>query len=131
VLDTAISSINRWVARGVLPPIAPRLQTTGTSPVVFATDTHGNVLGGIRTPAVDAPVATLSGLPSQGGSQSCFLFGTTVPLTPAVLAELYPDHGAFVKAWAKATASALAKGFLVPADAREILSAAAQSDIGK
>jgi hypothetical protein len=131
VLDTAISSINRWVAHGVLPPIAPRLETTGTSPVVFATDAHGNVLGGIRTPAVDAPVATLSGLPSQGGSQSCFLFGTTVPLTPTALAELYPDHGTFVKAWAKSTASALTKGFLVPADARELLSAAAQSDIGK
>jgi hypothetical protein len=131
VLDTAFSSINRWVARGVLPPVAPRLQTTGANPALFATDTHGNVLGGIRTPAVDAPVAALSGVPAQGGSQFCFLFGTTVPFTPANLAELYPNHGAFVKAWAKATSSSLAKGFLVPADAKELLSAAARSDIGK
>ena len=29
----------------------------GSSPVTFATDANGNVLGGIRTPAVDAPVA--------------------------------------------------------------------------
>ena len=61
VLDAAFDRLNRWVAKGIVPPIAPRLQTTGVGPVVFATDANGNVLGGIRTPAVDAPVAMLSG----------------------------------------------------------------------
>ena len=61
VLDAAFYRLNRWVAKGIPPPVAPRLQTTGLSPVVFATDANGNTLGGIRTPAVDAPVATLSG----------------------------------------------------------------------
>ena len=59
--------LNRWVTKDVVPPVAPRLETTGVSPVVFATDANGNVLGGIRTPAVDAPVATLSG-GGQGGN---------------------------------------------------------------
>ena len=113
-----------------MPPVAPRLQTTGASPVVFATDANGNVLGGIRTPAVDAPVATLSGLP-QGGSQFCFLFGTTVPFTPSQLAALYPNHGQFVSAWVEATKSARKAGSSSTADAKEIQSAAVQSDIGK
>jgi len=130
VLDAAFFSINRWVANDVLPPVAPRLQTTGTSPVVFATDANGNVAGGIRTPAVDAPVAKLSGLP-QGGSQFCFLFGTTVPFTPSQLAALYENHGQFVSASAQATKSAHNAGFLVEADAKEIQSAAAHSDVGK
>jgi Alpha/beta hydrolase domain len=129
-LDTAFSSLNRWVAEGDVPPLAPRLETTGVSPVVFATDANGNVVGGIRTPAVDAPVAKLSGLP-QGGSQFCFLFGTTVPFTPSQLAALYKNHGQFVSAWSQATEAAHAAGFLVPADAEELQSAAAQSDIGK
>jgi hypothetical protein len=130
VLDAAFFSINRWVANGVVPPVAPRLQTTGASPVVFATDANGNVVGGIRTPPVDAPVAKLSGLP-QGGSQFCFLFGTTVPLTPSQLAALYKNHGQFVSAWSQATEAAHAAGFLVGADAEELQSAAAHSDIGK
>jgi len=130
VLDAAFHWINRWVAHGVRPPVAPRLETTGVSPVVFATDAHGNVLGGIRTPAVDAPVATLSGLP-QGGSGFCFLFGTTVPFTPSQLAALYRNHGRFVSAWVHATRSARAAGFLVRADARELVSAAVHSDIGR
>jgi Alpha/beta hydrolase domain len=129
-LDAAFSSLNRWVVEGDVPPVAPRLETTGVSPVVFATDANGNVVGGIRTPAVDAPVAKLSGLP-QGGSQFCFLFGTTVPFTPSQLAALYKGHGQFVSAWSQATDAAHAAGFLVGADAEELQSAAAQSDIGK
>ena len=129
-LDAAFYWVNRWVSKDVLPPIAPRVGTTGVSPVAFATDAHGNVLGGIRTPAVDAPVATLSGI-GQGGNQFCFLFGTTVALTPDQLAALYKNHGQFVSAWVQATKSARTAGFLVDADAKELISAGKQSDIGR
>ena len=112
----------------VVPPAAPRFQTTATG--ALATDAHGNVLGGIRTPAVDAPIATLSGR-SAGGTSFCFLFGSTVPLTPAQLKSLYPNHGTFVSTWVKATKAAQKAGFLVAADAKELEHAAVQSDIGK
>ena len=102
VLDAAFYRLNRWVAHGIVPPAAPRLQITGVSPVVFATDANGNALGGIRTPAVDAPVATLSGR-ATGGSSFCFLFGSTVPLTPSRMEALYPSHAPFVSAWIRAT----------------------------
>jgi Alpha/beta hydrolase domain len=130
VLDAAFFWLNQWVADGALPPIAPRLETTGVSPVVFATDANGNVLGGIRTPAVDAPIAKLSGL-GPPGQQFCASFGTTVPFTPSQLAALYKSHGQFVSAWSQATDAAHAAGFLVGADAEELQSAAAQSDVGK
>ncbi len=100
------------------------------SPVVFATDANGNALGGIRTPAVDAPVATLSGA-GTGGASFCFLFGSTTPFTPAQLDVLYPTHGTFVSAWTRATKAARQAGFLVDADAKALLSAAVRSDIGK
>lgn len=130
VLDAAIFRLNRWVTKGIVPPVAPRLETTGASPVVFATDTNGNALGGIRTPAVDVPVATLTGK-STDGTSFCFLFGSTEPFTPDQLEALYPDHRGFVSAWVRATRSARAAGFLVAADARELIAAARQSDIGK
>jgi hypothetical protein len=130
VLDAAFYQLNRWVAKGIVPPVAPRLQTTRVSPVVFATDANGNALGGVRSPAVDAPIATLSGK-SPGGSSFCFLFGSTVPFTPAQLEALYPNHRTFVSAWVRATKSARAAGFLVAADARELISAARRSDVGK
>jgi hypothetical protein len=130
VLDAAVYHLNRWVTKGIVPPVAPRFQIKTTSPVVFATDANGNALGGIRTPAVDVPVATLTGTP-PGGTGFCFLFGTTTPLTPAQMTALYPSHQKFAAAWTRATKSAQAGGFLVPADAKELVSAAVHSDIGK
>jgi hypothetical protein len=130
VLDAAFDALSRWVARGVQPPVAPRLQTTGSSPVTFATDAAGNVEGGIRTPAVDVPVATLSGL-GQDGSSFCFLFGTTHAFSSTDLRAIYQNHGNFVAAWRAATKSAQRAGFLVDADAKEIASAGVHSTIGK
>ncbi len=118
------------MTKGIPPPVAPRLETTGTSPVVFATDANGNALGGIRTPAVDAPVATLGGR-STGGNSFCFLFGSTVPFDATRLERLYPTHGRFVAAWTRATKSARAAGFLTAADSNDLIAAAVHSDIGK
>ncbi len=85
--------------------------------------------GGIRTPHVDAPVATLSGL-GQTGSNFCTIFGTTKPFDAATLAAKYPTHAAFVKAWNAATDKAVKAGFLLAADAKNIKAAAAQSTVG-
>ena len=100
VLRAAIASLNRWVRTGHRPPTSPRLQTVNTDPVQLAVDRAGIVLGGIRTPAVDAPVARLSGLGQTGGTQFCNIFGSTVPFTPAQLqarcgaTPVSPTHGA-------------------------------------
>jgi Alpha/beta hydrolase domain len=129
VLRSAIGALNRWVADGTAPPVAPRLQTVSIQPLQYATDGNGNVLGGVRTPAVDTPVAKLSGL-GQSGSQFCVLFGTTTPFTPDQLAALYKNHEAFVSAWGDATQDAVKARFLVREDADLIRVVGAQSDIG-
>jgi hypothetical protein len=128
VLRAAIAGLNRWVAHGTPPPAAPRFDTISISPPQYAVDANGNVIGGIRTPAVDAPVAKLSGL-GQTGSQFCFLFGTTVPFTEAQLVALYHTHGGFVSAWNRATRDAVRAGFIRRADAKQLRVVAAQSSI--
>ncbi|MGW1786916.1 alpha/beta hydrolase domain-containing protein [Streptomyces sp. NPDC002143] len=130
VLDTAEFALNRWVTTGVPPARAPRLRvdTSGSAPA-FVLDAHGNVEGGIRTPSVDAPVATLSGL-GQSGASFCFLFGTTTPFTAEGLTALYPTDAAFVRQWTAATAHGVAAGFIRPADAAELVRAAVRSGIG-
>ena len=128
VLRAAVAHLDRWVADGTPPPAAPRWETTSTAPVTYALDANGIVRGGIRTPAVDAPVARLSGL-GQTGTTFCFLFGTTVPFTPEQLEALYGSHEGFVAAWNQATGSAARAGFLVSDDARHLRVVGAQSDI--
>jgi Alpha/beta hydrolase domain len=130
VLRAAIAALDRWVADGKRPPVAPRLETTSLQPLQYSLDANGNVLGGIRTPAVDAPVATLRGS-GQAGSGFCFLFGTTTPFSGEQLTALYRKHGDFVSAWNRATTRAVKAGFIRPDDAKHIRVVAAQSSFLK
>jgi hypothetical protein len=132
-LDAAMFWLNLWVTWGIAPPTAPLLQTTSSTPVVYARDANGNVLGGVRTPMVDAPVAALGGVGNSGTGpigSFCVLFGTTVPFTTSQLATLYPTHGAFVLKWDLATLKDTFHGYLTPADALELARSAASSTVG-
>jgi len=126
-LDAAVYWLNRWVVEGRSPPSAPFLATTQVSPVIFKLDTNGNAIGGVRTPQVDAPIAALGSQGNSGGF--CFLFGSTVPYDAAHLAGLYKNHAQFVLAWARAVQRDSAAGFLLPADAAELMHSAAVSQV--
>lgn len=129
VLDAAVHWLNRWVVNGTPPPRAPLLALTQRSPVVFHLDANGNVLGGARSPQVNAPVAALGGV---GNSPAfCALFGTTAPFTTNHLKTLYKTHRQFVSRWDKATAKDVKAGYLLPADAVELNESAARSQIGR
>ena len=128
-LDAAVHWLNRWVVDGTPPPRGPDLATTHVSPVVFKLDPNGNVIGGVRTPQVDAPIAALGSQGNNGGF--CILFGSTVPYSPAHLARLYKNHGQFVSAWAYAIHKEQAEGFILPADASELLRSAALSQVAR
>jgi hypothetical protein len=144
-LRAALDEVNRWMVTGSAPPQSPRLEVNPADRSQFLTDSNGNALGGIRTPQVEAPVATLSGIgqpgstslgtqPSNADSISsatlCSILGTTVPFTSAHLAVLYPTHAAFVTRWDAATSAEVKEGYLLPADARTLDRVAAQSTIG-
>jgi hypothetical protein len=126
VLRAAMAALNQWVGGGRPPPVAPRFQMSSTQPGQYALDTNGNVQGGVRTPAVDAPVATLSGR-GQGGGGFCFLFGTTTPLSAEQLTALYRTRAGFVSAWNRASRDAADAGFLRPEDAQQLRAVAAAS----
>ena len=120
VMDAALAHLNAWVRYGIAPPKADRIAITGTPPAMER-DQYGNAEGGIRTPALQAPTATLTGTGNTGDSLQCTLEGTTTPFTPEQLAQLYPTHADYVAAVAGAVAQDVLKGFLLPADAAEIV----------
>lgn len=128
VLKAGLHGLVEWIITGTPLPEAPRLSVTAEGDA-FELDDLGNVLGGIRTPYVDAPVAVLSGL-GQTGESFCRIFGTTQLFDEAQLAALYPTHEAYVDAVTSSTQSAVGAGFILPADAALIIAAAEASDIG-
>jgi Alpha/beta hydrolase domain len=127
VMDAAVAQLNRWARAGIPAPSAQRIDIANGA---YVTDKFGNALGGVRTPAVDAPTATLTGTGNTGTSPLCFLLGTTTPLSAAQLAALYPLHSDYVAAVARSAASGVRNGFLLPADALQIDEDAAGSVTG-
>jgi hypothetical protein len=107
----ALYHMHRWIAEGVPPPIAPRIQFAGGA---IARDVHGNALGGLRLPHVDVPVARYSGEAADSCSP---LSGKTEFFDSATLAALYPSQQAYEDQLRAATDAAVAAGFILPADA--------------
>ena len=121
VFQTAWHDLVVWTRTGTPPRMMPRLDVDlSTSPPSYRKDANGNVLGGIRNPAVDAPIAILSGLPPVGAPGFCILFGQTHPFTPSQMSALYPTHKDFVKQWRNAVHASVNAGFLLHEDARRL-----------
>jgi hypothetical protein len=126
VLRAAVAALRTWVVDGDPPPEAPPLEVDGDA---IARDDRGIARGGIRTPAVDAPISVLTGEAAPGGSVLCLLFGETTPFDAPTLAGLYPTHQDYVDAVTESADAAVAAGFLLRADADEFVAEAEDADI--
>jgi hypothetical protein len=121
VFQTALHDLVEWTRTGKPPRKMPRLDVdTRTTPPSYRLDGNRNVLGGIRTPAVDVPIARLSGLPPANAPGFCVLFGQTTPFTPKQISTLYPTHEKFAKEWRKAVRRDLRAGYLLREDAARL-----------
>jgi Alpha/beta hydrolase domain len=119
VAKAAWRALADWVQTGAAPPIAPRIETSSAG---IVRDADGIAVGGVRTPLVDVPRAVLSGQPGPNGSLICLLLGSTTPLSPARLSELYPTSADYESRFAEALDEAVAAGFVL-ADDRDALAA--------
>jgi hypothetical protein len=122
VLRRAVADLRTWAIDGTPPAQSPRIEVEADTTVVR--DEHGNALGGIRTPAVDVPTATLTGERPGETNVFCSLFGKTTAFDAATLASLYPDHDDYVGKVTAAADAAEQAGFLLEDDAAAIVDAA-------
>ncbi len=129
VVDTALHAMNAWVTGGAAPATAmPLVLADADAGTDFAKDAVGNTLGGVRTAAVDVPIAVYSGAPASS-NVLCSLFGSTTPFPPAQLLSLYPTHDDYVMKVTAATAAAQQAGFILAADAPAIAAEAQAAPI--
>jgi hypothetical protein len=122
VADAALHELTTWVDHRTPPPHAARLDVV--SPGHYALDANGNAKGGVRTPVVDVPVDTLSGLPEPNSSVVCILAGSTKPLSAARLAALYPSRAEYLAAFTRSTDVTVKAGFVLAADRAALLAEA-------
>lgn len=84
------------------------------------------MIGGVRTPAVDVPVSTLTGSAPAGTSVICSLFGTTTPFSSAELTSLYGSKANYISKYTADLDKAIAGRYLLPAEREELLAQANQ-----
>jgi hypothetical protein len=127
VLNAALHQLDQWVRTGTPPPSAPRMdvRVENGAPVVQR-DPRGVGIGGIRSGAIEVPVAAYSGVPADTSNAICGLFGSTHPFAAATLHQLYPTQAAYLAAFTNATDRAIAAGYILPADRPTILAEAAR-----
>jgi hypothetical protein len=128
VENAALHALQTWMTGGPPPASGAPLALTDAGSVSIADDATGNALGGVRTAAVDVPIAILSG---QAGTSSlvCSFFGATTPFSATQLASLYPSHDDYVAKVTTATAMAQKAGFILAADSPLIVQEAAAAPI--
>jgi Alpha/beta hydrolase domain len=126
VAQSAFTAFLHWVDDGKPPQMPKPFTLSSTAPAVLALDAHGNVVAGVRTPAVDVPVSTLSGSPPPGSSTLCGLFGSTVPFSSQTLVALYGSKASYVAAFTSNLDRAIAAGYVLPADRAGLLAQAMQ-----
>jgi hypothetical protein len=93
VQSAVYDAMVQWIAYDVAPPTAEPIQLTNTTPPAVVRDELGNALGGIRLSQHAVPTRVNSGV--NTGPGFCFLDGSSVPLSDATLARLYPTADSY------------------------------------
>jgi hypothetical protein len=150
-------SLVQWVRNGVEPPPGALIEVGEAIPLellpglvipagrVTIKDAFGNALGGVRLPHVEVPLGVYSGYercPMPFDPVSCdalasgigplsFLAGHFVPFSAETLDQLYPSHGAYVRAVRAAARRALDARWILRDDYDVYVREAARSDVGK
>jgi hypothetical protein len=130
VAKAGIAALIHWVEHGEAPPHSERIATSVEGDQTMITrDERGIALGGIRTPSVDVPVATLTGEAPPGGPSFCRLFGATYPFDDAALLSLYGTKANYLEAFNTSLDATIAAGFVRAEDANDYRNEAAQLEI--
>ncbi len=137
VIKAALHALHDWMINGTKPPTADPLQTDADGNAVL--DEHGNALGGIRTPHVDVPIATLktemevvtvdSGCGGGLSDMICSVFGETVPFSDEKLNGLYDSHEDYVQKVTTSAKNAQDAGFLLAPEVQSIIEDAQAAQI--
>jgi hypothetical protein len=140
----------RWVDEGIAPPRAPRIlldRDESNDGSTMALDSHGNPLGGIRSPYVDVPAAKYAPVntavdpvianPSeyvrvnglQGAQIMCRLSAYQEPFSQAKLRELYGSKREYLRKFEARLRELEREGWSLPVYRDTILADVAKTEL--
>jgi hypothetical protein len=131
-LSAAMDQLADWARDGIEPVTSHPIRLADDGTTVLR-DPYGNALGGVRLAPFDVPTALDTGYNENrpGASGLCFLNGTHIPFDTATLDALYPTRGDYLDAFVRAVQRNVSQGYVLPADAQEMLRNAESSLAGR
>ncbi len=121
VAKAAYHALKEWLATGTAPVRAPRLDVMPGDQPTVRRDQDGIARGGIRTPPVDVPVASLSGAAGPNPSTICLLLGSAKPLPAARIAARYRSRADYEQQFEQSVDETIEAGFALGADRDALL----------
>ena len=125
--SAALVALDDWLRTGVAPAPQPRAARDDAGAARF--DDHGNMLGGVRTPVLDVPIASyyVGITEPPGTTDPCGKAGGNAPLRgltrifdAAQLADLYPTPRAYLRTFHRSLKRAVRAGWVLPEGAAEL-----------
>jgi hypothetical protein len=128
IVEGAMANLDQWSRGGSPPPHGEpiRLQERAGAPEAQR-DQFGNALGGVRTPALDVPIARYHA--RMSGPGVCELWGYREPLGAAQLKGLYPTHEEYVSKVRSSVTELVAARWLTTRDGDRIIAAASAARV--
>ncbi len=120
LMRAGLRALRSWAVDGTPPPTADPIEVADGAVV---RDRHGNARGGIRTPLVDVPAATLTG-------EGTPLIGSTTRFSPDQLRSLYGSRQAYLDQFETSAEAAVDAGFVLEEDLPALLDEAEAVDFG-
>jgi hypothetical protein len=117
IMKGALHALNGWIVSGTVPASMPRFVVDGNNPPQYVRNADGEILGGIRTAARDAPTSKNAGIGS--GPWFCGPSGNHVDFTPAQLCERYGGSDTYVARVQAIVNANVRDRVLLPDDARK------------
>lgn len=114
--NAILRNLDMWVRTNTPAPRAEPILVVDGKPVL---DRFGNVVGGIRSPFVEAPTSTWFG--TSTGPSFCRIAGHEVPLDRIQLRSLYATPEDYVRSVTASVSRLVLEGFLVREDADELI----------
>jgi hypothetical protein len=111
----ALANLDQWVRKGTSPPRGARLEVKDGA---LVTDKAGNGVGGVRSPYVDAPIATY--FTTSAGPGNCRELGHTVMLDPALRQTLNGDQKSYQSKVAQSVDRAVKERFFTETDGKKM-----------
>lgn len=117
--NAVLKNLDAWVRSGTPAPRAEPILVVDGTPVL---DKFGNVIGGIRSPYVEAPTSTWFG--NSTGPSFCRIAGHEVSFSRDMLRTLYPTPEDYVRAVTASVSRLVVEGFIVGEDGDALIAEA-------